>query len=716
MATKLTDEQLVRLKPIIHKFSELLDNIDNGDPKRIPRHIKDFAKSKFPPFSPPFVDAANAALALKKDEGEKAVTLARKILETKTSEGNICNLLIRIFKTYNDPKHLAELYQMIIDYNPTDVEPLFWDLPFQITCSNFVKAQERAMKIVSLSKDNMREKENSIIFAAAFSYFRGKYDKPLFYKFANSFIDKITTRNSDIVEIKIECLINQDPNNKSNLEAALNYVKSQEAEKAFSHDELHRARIEMKIQTALGNFSAVGEKAAEILNTINADSIDEWKLAVQHYSDIDNLIKKHNDGKLRGPQLALIELALHRKEDPTPLIIEYATKYANKSYLLGDISPYLTPEVLPKLSSIDDPAIQCLVSDKFDDSRFQITNEATANMKAQELIRTGDFASLCQAASILDPYKAEGTSRVLLIRIAGLLNAPVAQNRLWTEQRLEAIQYLSLLSLYLFDITRGWDIDDLKNMARLTNSFCEKGIGSYVGHVNAALHNYNFLIAEMATQFHHQITHNISYYVMRVLQDWLTLLTDIEELTPYKYEKYLSIKEIQDTLEERIDDSIFPIYFKNDNKEDHLLREKLFPSIKNLVCQISAAMRLIFALKLDKGNVDAFAEELNQAATGTQWAILADFVKNGCKKVNFQACGDSVVPDVLLFGSLAIAAKLSNSPKEVKDAIAGETNKANQKLLESMKLDELPEIFKKHNEQQTQSLHNAKEMILNLLK
>lgn len=717
MTKKLTDQQLIQLKPVIHKFNELLDDIDTGDVKQIPRHIKSFAKSKFPSFSPPFLDAANAAFALKKDEQENAVTLARKISASQTSEGNICNILIRIFKTYNDTKHLEELYQRIIDQNPNDTEPLSWDLPYQLTNMNFIKAQERAMKIVQLTKDP-KEKENSIIFAAACSYFRGKYDKPLFYRFSSSFLDKtnyIKYGVSDAVEIKINCLLNEDPNNKSKFEEALTYLKSEEVQKCLAYDELHRSRLEIQIQTAIGNFDAVGQKAAEILDKINADSIDEWKLAVKYYSDIDNLIQKHSNGQLRGPQLAQIELALHRKEDPVPLIVNYATKYARKPHLIGDLSPYLTPEVLSKLSSIDDPAIQCLVEDRFDDSRFQIDNEATATMKAQELIRKGDYSSLCQAATILDPYKTEGTSRVLLIRIAGLLNAPVAQNRLWVEQRLEAIQYLSLLSLYIFDTIRCWDLDDLKNMTKSTVTFTEKGLGAYINHLNASLHNYNFLTTEMAALFHKQLITNLSFYLMRVLQDWLAILSDVEQITPYKYEKYISIKEIQDTLEERIDDSVFPIYFKKDTEENKLLRQKLFPSFKNLAIGISAAVRLLFALKIDNGNVNAFVEEL-ESVKDSQWFVLADFVKNGCKKVNFQAGSNSVVPDALLFGSLAIAAKVMNSPKEVKDSISEETNKAFKNLNELMKIDNLPDVFKNHNEQQVQTLNNAKDLILNLLK
>lgn len=118
----------------------------------------------------------------------------------------------------------------------------------------------------------------------------------------------------DLFEMKINCLLNEDLNDKSKIEETLKYIKSKEVQDSLSHDPLHRSRLEIKIQTALGNFDAVGEKAAEILDTINADSIDEWKLAVKYYQDIENLIKKHNDGKLRGPQLAQIEHFINQKK------------------------------------------------------------------------------------------------------------------------------------------------------------------------------------------------------------------------------------------------------------------------------------------------------------------------------------------------------------------------------------------------------------------
>ena len=68
---------------------------------------------------------------------------------------------------------MGELYQQLIDQNPNEIDPLMWDLPFQFTNMNFIQAQTRSMKVVSLTKDP-KEKINAIIFAAACSYFRAK--------------------------------------------------------------------------------------------------------------------------------------------------------------------------------------------------------------------------------------------------------------------------------------------------------------------------------------------------------------------------------------------------------------------------------------------------------------------------------------------------------------------------------------------------------------
>ncbi|OHT08128.1 hypothetical protein TRFO_23496 [Tritrichomonas foetus] len=704
--SKLTDQQIVQLKPIIRKFTELLDNIEKGDPKRIPRLMKDFEKTKFPKFSPPFLKTANAFLANRNGETEKAIVLAREVADTKTTEGNICNTLIHIFKTFNESKYLTDVYQRIIDANPNEPDPLLWNLPFQLSISNFVKAQELAMKYVQLSKNHIKDKEVSIIFAAVCSYFRAKFDKPMYYKFAVKFIDSVTYRNPDLAEIKVNSLLNEDPNNRQNFETALSYLQTKEIADMFSYNPLQYLRMLIKIHKALGNNDKIGQLASQILREVNADSLDEWKLVVEHCQDAENIINElaSKNEKLRGPQLARIELALHQKKDALPFIIEYANKYSEKPYLLGDIKPYLTNDVLPKLADVKDSAIQCLVKNSF---TGEVDGERTANMRAQDLLRKNDRNSFIEAANVLSPYKDQSTSRVFLMRIAGLLGATTAQNKLWTEQKLEGIQYLSLLSLYFGNALRSWDLETLRTMAKHTISFCEKGTGQSTSHINAAINNYNFLVVDMATAFLRQITNNISLYGMKVINDWLHIIEDPANITPFKFEKYVPLEKVEQ-LEERTDESVFPLFFN-----DETLHSLVFPSARNEIKLISATTRILFAMKLAPSNVKEYVTELASITTGdaAEWKVFADFVQSECKTLNLESCNN-----VFVLGSLALAAKLANSSADIKEKISSTVAAASENLIGSLKLDELPEVYKTENEGQTKAINSAKELIMKILK
>lgn len=705
--SKLTKQEFDALKPFLLKFTNLIDDIEKGDIKKIPRKIKDFQTSKQLKKYPAYLKVANATFELKKGDYEKANILIREAVDEKVPEKLICNNIVQILKACSDTEYLSNIYQFLVDQFPEEVEYLLADIVLHFTTGDVKKAQELCMKLVQFEKGKSEDRKSvSFIFAAFCSYARAKGGEAPFYRMAAMFIDKINKQLINLDTAKIKFLSLLKSGDEKQYSAALEYLNSEEIAKIFKADPIEYARLRIDAERLLGHTQSIGEIAADLLNTINPDMLDEWKLAVQYHPDIDKLINHHNNGLYRGPQLARIELALHKKEDPAPLILEYAQKYAQKPHLLGDLKPYLTPEVLNTLKSVQDPAIQCLINNKFDDSYVTTPNEATVNMKAQQLMRQNNRQGFLDAVATLAEYAENPTSRILLIRLSGLLNATVGQNKLWSEQHLENIQYLSLLSLYINELSHSWDLETLRKMTKLSRGFYSKGISQFPSYVNAAFNNYNFFAAEMSVQFYKSIQENIGRYLIDIYDIWLNILDDPEQITPYKYRKIMGLNDI-DKLEERIDESVFPLYF-----QDQTLHDLLFPSVKPLTKLVSAATRVLFAMKLDTANLPAVLAELESVAQGNQWQIFIDFVKGGCKSIEFNKDGI----DALILGSIAIAAEVSNSPADIKTKISQQTENVFTATLESLKLDELPDVLKSINQEQVENMSKGKETILNLLK
>ena len=679
-----------QLKPIVNKFNKLIDEIENGDPKRALKQVKAFEKTKFPPNSPPFVLTAHAVLHFKKGEYEQAVTLARQVEQEKPTELSVCNNVLHIFKHTNMTDDLQKLYARVREMRPNEPEIVLWDITLYLMLGDFAKAQECAMTLMK-----MEHKSVAIIFAACCAWLRATGTaNPLFHKFAIAFLDKareIVT--PELLEMRIDSMIALGQVNE-----ALQLMETNEVKEKLSYDMLSLLRTQIKAYTKSEDWPRVGEVAAKILREVNDDSLDEWKLVVKYHpqaSEIIEEIAKKNE-KLRGPQLARIELALKNGQDIVSLVHAYIEKYSGRGHLLGDIRPYLTPEVLAKLPDVTDVSVNCLKKNAF---CGEVTDPRTASMKAEELMIAGKFK---EAAEVCAPYATEPDTRCTLIRLAGLMNCSVAQRELWIDQKLEAIQYLSLSNWWLLDAMRCWDIQAMEYFLEKTSNFLVKGEAAFSGHVTAALNNFNAFTLLMCVRFRQELVNHPMSYMTNILLMWLKIMQGKEEPTLFKLEKIRNAADFSKFVP-KFDESAIPLYFSDEN-----LKKRMYPDIVETVQCFSAVMKVVLLLGVNSKISDEELDECTRVVTGTAWEPFAVFVKGGCKQL-------PPAPDagVVLFGSMALAAKYTGTLGAVKESIVAAVRDAATKVEQAIPSD-LPAVFAGKVEEQKARIQEAVDLVASL--
>ena len=690
---KLTDDQRRKLIPISRKFVELVTNLEKGDKKRLNRFLRDFQKSKFPSFSPPFLDTAKCVLEWRLGNHEKSNSIAREIIDSHTTYEVILNVLFTYLKRANDKKYLEKIYLRFIEANDQETDHLVNAINFYLSIANYSKAQELSMKYMAKTKSDPEKHKVGIAFAAVNSYFKAKYENnPIFYKFAYNFIDKLDEFkdiiSQDLAHIKIQSLLAENSQNTDNFNKALQFVNSAAVKELFENDGLIKyLRLQIQIYEALGNDDEIGKLAERAIREINNDLLEEWKLIVKHHSNAQALISEFTEKgpiALRGPRIAQIELDIKEGKDILPSLLNYISTYKNKLSLFGDIKIYLTDEVVQKLkeriNDIEDCLLKCYVSDQVQE--VTVNEELKTIVLTQDLLRKydgNDNSILINSAKYLAPLSKHEKSRIHLLRVSGLLGLSVLQNKLWVEQRLDAINFLSLMPLYLCDAIKAWDIKTIQKMTDDTLSFCNKGLEHSTQNIDVALQNFNFLAVEMASRFLSSIDKNISFYAAKILHDIPSILSDnnpVEALTPIKFDKYLNKNDI-DNLEIRTDKSILTLYFRDSN-----LDTIIYPSIKQTIMELSAAIQLLFSLKLPNLKPDQYIEQLESLSNESQWNTFVKFVKGGCKSLNSSEMPSN--PDIFFYTTLALSAKVSNSPKEVINVISSSLTESKNKLFERL--------------------------------
>ncbi|KAH0793024.1 TPR-like protein [Histomonas meleagridis] len=646
--------------------------------------ISTFAKSKFPKDCPPFLQTARSLEFLFKNQLKEAVLLAREVDKLQPTNEQILDIISLIFSLTNKEKDKYAIFSRESKRFPNKLEVTLEFLYLNLSMSKFAEAQLLAM---SIAKQILTD--SSYMIVAMCCYLRAYQETPAksppFFKFTVSFLDKVKTPNVDLAIMKVNSLIEL-----KNYQQALDYLNDESIKKLLDFDHITYNRLKIKANLALGNTDEVAQIAESFLREINSDSLDEWKLVVKYHKDAEKVINDLANPKFRGHRLARIELYLQQKKDITPLIEEYISTFANRPFVFGDLKPYFTDEVLSKLYNCQDTVIQTFATNKFNVDK--IDTPKLASILAEDAIRQNDTQKMLEAVNVCSEFETKCDSRIALIRLSGLLGLTVYQNKLWHQQKLEGINYLSLSSIYLNDHIRSWDFKSLTKQLNSTDDFVIKSLQSFDKHLQKSAKTQSYLVVKDAISFKGTIVNNLTKYTSYIINLWFKMLKDINIVCEYYPEEFLE-DQLVDTLEERIDYSVLPIYFNDDT-----LKDKIYPSIRNLINVFDPIVKTLFYIKLNPSKVN---EQINRIQNNKEWKLFVDFIQTG--KV-----GD-IEDDVNIYviGSIAIAKKLLNNKENIKDKLMEKLKGQAEKLKDKINYQNLPQNIMDTIETQKNNIDEA---------
>lgn len=668
----------VQFRPQLLKFEEIIKELNGRNMKKANKLIANFSKSKFPKGCPPFLQTAKALELLFEDKYREAVNSARAIEKLQPTNEQIVDILYLIFDLSSREQDSHSLLVRLNKKFPQNLEHMINLLYLNLSLQKFAEAQMVAMSFFKHAKSPA-----ATMVLATCCYLRAKKENSMVsYKLAIGFLDKVDEPFADTVTMKAKSMIEL-----GNVKEALDFWHQESVQKIMSYDPISYKRLEITCYSKLGRNDDVAKVAESFLREINVDSIDEWKLVVKYHQDAQKLIDELYTEKNRGPRLAKIELYIQKGLDILPLLEEYISNYKDKECILGDLRPYLNDEVLSKLTENSNVYIKTLATNKFEVEN--IDTPKLASVLTQDALRKNDKKQMIEAFNACMKFVNKYDARVSLIRLAGLLGLTVYQNKLWHEQKLEGINYLSLASLYLNDHINNWDFQSLSKQLDQTDDYVLKSLQSFERQLQKSTKTLSFLVLEDAINFKYSIVKNINNYISYIINMWLKMVNNLDTINEFNAERFLDSKAIAE-LEERRDTTILPIYFRDEN-----IQEMLLPSTSYLLNIFDPVVKALFYLKLSPSKVD---EELSRI-TEPKWQAFTDFVKKGTFSISSDA-------DIYVIGSIALANKIKGG-KCSSELVSQLKNKLNEKaemIKKSLHIEGLPDSIKETIEEQEKHL------------
>lgn len=348
--------------PVFVEFRNALKDNDLKTARRLKQELYNLYIKK--PKLPPFHRAAEMLYNSKAGKEIESITEARYLAKLPDLYAEIAQSVIEAYEQFNYPEELIEYLDDVHkrfknDRNTT--EKLFTHL---LLNRNFNQAQIIAMELYRLKKSSLYA-----LYAATAAFLRArsiddeimkyvklninpdqieslKKQRQLYYNFTIKLISQSEDKCIDGMQLTVESLIELEQ--YDNAISILNENK----ETIFSANMItfYRLMIKCLEKKKSENYEAqIADFALKVIEEINADSIDEWRLIVQYHLDPNQIIEKYID-KHRGAFLAKIELELkqilNKNDIDTHInqfyqfILDYSNKYANRSFTFEDLLPY----------------------------------------------------------------------------------------------------------------------------------------------------------------------------------------------------------------------------------------------------------------------------------------------------------------------------------------------------------------------------------------
>lgn len=681
--------QQATFRPQEHKYKEIALVIQSKNFKKAKKMLENFEKTALPKNCPPYFDILRVSLLLEEGKHEDAVVLARKIEQTQPTNQEVLEVLTNAFKQSAQVADAIKMYNRLCDTFPNSTEYLPHALFLTISVGDYENMQKIGLQIAKRIG-----KSSSYQIGGFCSYARAKHDKnSIFYKFAINLFDKFEATSPDTVELKFYSMMNLN-----NTSEAMDYLRSETSKKLFESDQLQYHRLEIKGMIALNKFEEAANIAENILETINNESLDEWRLVVKYHSNPESVIQKYLNDRSRGPDIALIELALKNHQDPFPFIKKYIDKYAGRPFVRGDLEKYFTQEILSQLKNVQDLNIKTLATNA---PPAEVSDEFTAILVAQDKIRNNQFM---EAYKTLVPYSTNNTAKFLMMRLSGMIGCTVNQRILWDELKLEGIHYLSLANTYLIDHMYTWNLKSLLTQLTQTYSYTFLGFQQFDMFITQAIFNQNYMAIDDLLEFRESLVRNLTSYFAYILRIWMMMLESIDRITAFKAEKFKTIDELA-SFEEKVDDSIIVLHY-NDQK----LKDIIFPTIVPIAKTFNQVVRILFAMKLNPESVDQEIGLLEPIAKNTKWEPFVTFVKGGCQDIEER---DDL--DLYVIGSIAIASRIKGTNESMKSQVINALVKAQNTLEASLNFDSWPSELQDKIEAQKECINDATNQVKSIL-
>lgn len=656
-----------QLRPYIRRFEDIREYCKNNNIKEAKKIIAEQEKKKTQPNNLPFVELYKGAFALGQKNVEEALAYCEKIEEKKPNDALFLESFIKLYRSTGAEEECVPIYKRLVALCQKNVEALTQAIICMLISGYFNDAQETSMQLTRLA-----QVETSFLICATCCYFRALHEKPQFYAFAAKFFEKAQPKQYDAIYMYVESMI------KSNqAEKALAYVQSADVQKILSYDKMGLIRLEISCLQALGKTEEIGKLAEKFLRTINAESIDEWRLVVEHHPNALQVIQDLNKGKRRGPKLAEIDYQIKNGSDASDLIIDYANSRQNVGYLFGDLRKYVNDQNRQKLSAINDQALHEYITGEF---IGEVTNSRSAVIKAEHLLKeyskTNDRKYLVEAGSTCALFDEAPECRLMLIRLATFFGATSFIGENQTKLKLEAIQFLSLGHVFAEGIINQLDIDEMKRISNLTEQFCFNSITGFNQFYQRCIDDRHFITLLQATNIRKEIMQHRIRYLYKVVDLWTSILENEKpEIVKNKMRVLTQTKSIEE-LVNKTDETALPLYTD--------VQKLIYPDTLDLVKGVSLLTQIILAENADEKLVNDIT---------VLYKDFADFVKEG-----------KVSEESSLF-SLASMMMFAKKHQKNVDQIIAVVDKYNERKLKE--IDELPSPFNKTVEEQKKRLEKA---------
>lgn len=600
---------------IMDKINEILVGSSKKDFKSVNNHIKDFKKKKTKnKFGFPFYDFFDAVIQFYSGNIIDAKKKCNSILDKKLDEDqDILSSFVQFYaKNMNCYGETAELLYALFEKNPKLVkseELSCLYLNCRLIMQEFAKAQAFATKSYLANKT---QKNLQMCVFCCYMQALSENSK-LHYKLTSGYIGKLTSLSLDFIDINFHSLINVATNDEE-LKKALDFITSDSVTNTLSYDKLSLYRFQIEIYTKLHDFRNVSLTAEKILREVHNDSIDEWRLIVNHSMNPQDLINEFKSSYplLRGPLLAEIELAIKNSGDVSKLIAEYCKRYENKPYLFGDVSQYSEYVDKSEYQNINDKAVHLLLTGEV---IGEVTSSREASIFSQYYYLNEKDSK--KAINICKDFASNPDVEFMLIRLSGIIGLTNYQARLVGELRIDAILLLSLGNIFICDLLKNIAFTKLASLATTTIEFVNKSNLEMLNMIDMAVLSDHYLVINQGIKMKNDINDHINLYFSQLFIIFYTLLQkgsipQIELKSNDEIEKLLN----------RIDYSVLPCYINSDE-----CREFLYPSVIEVTKGINSVIHACFSI------IDGKEPNTRMFEGLSEWEKIGTFIDGKYKLV-----------------------------------------------------------------------------------